>query len=230
MTGCVQRVLRPGITTAALRVLTANGIEVIVPEGQGCCGALALHAGAHAFGHALARAHQAAFPRDVDAVLSTAAGCGSSMKATHTSGVPTLDVSEYLDRVGLAAPLRLPAPMRVAYQDACHLAHAQLVTAAPRRLLGAVGGLTLVPLADSGVCCGSAGLYNIEQPELARELGRRKAEAIRVSGADVVATANIGCLTQMQASLAATEPTPTPEVLHVVEVLAMALAAPREPQ
>jgi glycolate oxidase iron-sulfur subunit len=221
MTGCVQRVLRPGITAAAVRLLTAHGIEVVVPKAQGCCGALALHAGDHAFGQALARAHQAAFPRDVDAVLATAAGCGSSMKATHSGGVPVLDVSEYLDRVGLAMPMRLTAPTRVAYQDACHLGHAQQVTTAPPRLLGAVDGVTLVPLADSGICCGSAGLYNIEQPELARELGRRKAEAIRASGADLVATANIGCLTQMQTALAPTGA--APDVLHVVEVLDMAL-------
>jgi glycolate oxidase iron-sulfur subunit len=218
MTGCVQRVLRPGITTAAVRVLTANGIEVVVPADQGCCGALALHAGDRGFGEALAHAHRASFPGDVDAVLATAAGCGSSMKATHTDGAPVRDVTEYLEAVGLTAPMRLPGPARVAYQDACHLAHGQQVTAAPRRLLGAVDGVTLVPLADSGLCCGSAGLYNIEQPELARELGRRKADAIRRAGADLVATANIGCLTQMATALAATGP--APEVRHVVQVLA----------
>ncbi len=228
MTGCVQSVLRPGVTEAALRVLAANGVEVVVPPDQGCCGALALHAGARARGEALAAAHRHRFPADVDAVVTTAAGCGSSMKATHTGGAPVLDVLEYLDRLGLVTPLALPAPMRVAYQDACHLAHAQQVTEAPRRLLQAVAGLTLVPLADGGLCCGSAGLYNLEQPALAAGLGRRKAQAIAASGAAIVATANIGCLTQMQASLTAGGH--TVEVCHVMELLDMAAARPREPQ
>lgn len=228
MLGCVQRVLRPGITEAAIRVLTANGIEVVVPESQGCCGALALHAGGHAYGEALAHTHQAAFPRDVEAVLATAAGCGSSMKATHRDGAPALDVSEYLDRVGVRTPMRWLTPVRAAYQDACHLAHAQQVTAAPRRLLQAIDGLTLVSIADSGLCCGSAGLYNIEQPDIASDLGRRKAEAIRTSGAPLVVTANIGCLTQMATSLAAIGH--QVDVRHVVEVLDMALGTSRGTQ
>lgn len=228
MLGCVQRVLRPGISEAAIRVLTANGVEVVVPPAQGCCGALALHAGDHAYGASLAQAHAGAVPRDVDAILATAAGCGSSMKATHGDAVPVLDVTEYLDRVGPRAPMRWATPVRVAYQDACHLAHAQQVTTAPRRLLQAIDGLTLVALAESGLCCGSAGLYNVEQPDIARELGRRKAEAIRASGATLVATANIGCLTQMSTALAAHGL--AVEVRHVVEVLDMALGTSRGTQ
>jgi glycolate oxidase iron-sulfur subunit len=228
MTGCVQQALRPGVTDAAIRVLSANGIEVVVPPSQGCCGALALHAGHRAYGESLARAHAAAFPRDVDAVLATAAGCGSSMKATHDDGAPVLDVSEYLDRVGVRTPMRWPTPVRAAYQDACHLAHAQQVTAAPRRLLQAIDGLTLVPLADAGLCCGSAGLYNLEQPDIARQLGRAKAEAIRSSGAVLVVTANIGCLTQMATSLAALDY--RVDVQHVVEVLDVALGTSRGTQ
>lgn len=228
MTGCVQSVLRPGVTTAAIRVLAAQGVEVVVPPDQGCCGALARHAGDHAHGTALAAAHAARFPRDVDAVLATAAGCGSSMKDTHQHGAPVLDVLEYLDRLGLVTPLALAAPARVAYQDACHLAHAQQIAAAPRRLLGAVDGLTLVPLAESGLCCGSAGLYNVEQPALADALGRRKADAVAASGATLVASANIGCLTQLGASLAAAgHPV---AVAHAVELLAMALPGQRGPQ
>ena len=228
MTGCVQHVLRPSVTEAAIRVLTAQGVEVVVPAGQGCCGALARHAGDHAHGTALAAAHATMFPADVDAVLATAAGCGSSMKDTHTSGAPVLDVLEYLDRLGLVTPLALPAPARVVYQDACHLAHAQEITAAPRRLLGGIDGLTLVPLAESGLCCGSAGLYNVEQPALAAALGRRKADAVAASGATVVVSANIGCLTQLTVSLAAAGH--TVEVAHAVELLAMALPGRRGPQ
>ncbi len=227
MTGCVQSVLRPGITEAAIRVLAANGVEVVVPPDQGCCGALALHAGDRSHGEALAAAHQGRFPADVDAVLASAAGCGSSMKATH-KGAPVLDVLEYLDRLGLVGPLALAAPRHVAYQDACHLAHAQQVTSAPRRLLAAIDGLTLAPIADSGLCCGSAGLYNLEQPPLAAALGRRKAAAIAASGATLVTSANIGCLTQMQASLASDGH--AIDVAHVVELLDMASAGRRESQ
>ena len=228
MTGCVQSVLRPGITEAAIRVLSMNGVEVVVPPAQGCCGALACHVGDQARGRALATAHRAHFPADVDAVLATAAGCGSAMKDHHVDGPPVLDVLEYLDRVGLVATPAFAAPTRVAYQDACHLAHAQQVTSAPRRLLQAVTGLTLVSIAESGICCGSAGLYNLEQPALAAELGARKAAALRASGAALVATANIGCLTQMAASLAAGgDAVP---VCHVVELLDMAYRAAAGPQ
>lgn len=225
MTGCVQSVLRPGITDATIAVLAANGVEVVVPPDQGCCGALALHAGDHRHGSALADAHRRHFPADVDAVIATAAGCGSSMKATHADGPPVLDVLEYLDRLGVVASLRLPTPATVAYQDACHLAHAQQVTAAPRRLLQQIDGLTLVPLAESGLCCGSAGLYNIEQPAIATALGRRKARALAASGAAIVTSGNIGCLTQIQGALAADGHDLT--VCHVIELIAMALPASR---
>ena len=228
MTGCVQSVLRPEVTHAAIRVLAAQGVEVVVPPDQGCCGALALHAGDAARGMALAEAHAPRFGSDVDAVLATAAGCGSSMKHTHTKGAPVLDVLEYLDRLGLVTTFALAAPARVAYQDACHLAHAQQVTSAPRRLLSAVDGLTLVPLAESGLCCGSAGLYNIEQPDLAAALGRRKAATIAAADVTRVVTANIGCLTQMRSALA--EAGHAIDVAHVVELLDMALPGRRGPQ
>lgn len=228
MTGCVQQVLAPGITDAALRVLAANGVEVVVPGGQGCCGALALHAGEHAAGRAHAVAHEATFPADVDAILATAAGCGSSMKATHTHGAPVLDVTEYLDRLGLVTPLALDAPVRVVYQDACHLAHAQQIPAPPRRLLGTIGGVTLAPLSESSMCCGSAGLYNIEQPDIAAALGARKAAAIAASGATLVASGNIGCLTQLQTSLKAAAL--AVDAVHTVELIAMALPRQRGSQ
>ncbi len=228
MTGCVQSVLRPGITDAALRVLAANGVEVVVPPQQGCCGALACHVGDDTRGRALAAAHARGFPADVDAILATAAGCGSSMKDHHASGPPVLDVLEYLQRLGLVGAPALAAPARVAYQDACHLAHAQGVTSAPRHLLQAVGGLTLVPVADSALCCGSAGLYNLEQPALAADLGARKAAALVASGAAVVTTANIGCLMQVQAALTASGH--ALPVVHVVELLDMAYRHAAGPQ
>ncbi|MGE0814306.1 MAG: (Fe-S)-binding protein [Vicinamibacterales bacterium] len=222
MTGCVQAVLRPETSAAAARVLAANGVEVVAPAGQGCCGALALHSGELARGAAMARRHLDRFPADVDAVVTTAAGCGSSLKDHHSGhGPPVADVTEYLDRLGPSAPMRLVRPLRVAYQDACHLAHAQQVTSAPRRLLGAVEGLTLVPIAEAGVCCGSAGLYNIEQPSVADALGRRKAAAVLASGAEMAVTANIGCLTQLQTALARLGA--GLEVRHLVELLDMAL-------
>lgn len=225
MTGCVQHVLRPSITEAALSVLAANGVDVVVPPGQGCCGALALHAGVEPVGHAQAQAHAARFPSDVDAILTTAAGCGSSMKSTHTRGAPVRDLLEYLDAIGLVTPLALPAPSRAAWQDACHLAHAQQITEAPRRLLRSIDGLTLVPVADAGLCCGSAGLYNVEQPAIAAELGRRKAAALAATGASLAVTANIGCLMQLDASLAAAGH--ALPVHHAAELLAMALAGAR---
>ena len=228
MTGCVQSVLRPGITEAAIRVLAVNGVDVVVPPQQGCCGALAGHVGDEARGRALAAAHARSFPADVDAVLATAAGCGSSMKDHHAEGPPVLDLLEYLHQLGLVGQPALDAPTSVAYQDACHLAHAQQVTSAPRHLLQAVAHLTLVPVADSALCCGSAGLYNLEQPALAADLGARKAAALVASGATLVTTANIGCLTQVQASLKASGH--ALPVMHVVELLDMAYRRAAGPQ
>jgi glycolate oxidase iron-sulfur subunit len=221
MTGCVQHVLRPSIAAATARLLAANGVEVEIPPAQGCCGALAGHCGESARAHRLADAHRRAFPGDVDAIIVTAAGCGSWMK-DHAAGTPpALDAAEYLDSVGLRTPLRLAAPVTAVYQDACHLAHGQQVTAAPRRLLQQVEGLTLAGLADAGLCCGSAGLYNIEQPALAGALGARKAAAIAASGASLALTGNIGCLTQLDTSLAAAGA--RVPVRHTMELLAEAL-------
>jgi glycolate oxidase iron-sulfur subunit len=224
MTGCVQQVLRPSITAAAARVLAGQGVEVVVPPNQGCCGALAGHCGEMARGTSLAAAHRQQFPADVDAIVVTAAGCGSWLKDHPHDGPPTLDVAEYLDRIALRAPLQLSSPIRAAYQDACHLTHGQQVSAAPRRLLAAVDGLTVVPLSDAGICCGSAGLDNLEQPEIAAELGARKAAAIVASGVSLVVSGNIGCLTQLDASLArAGEAVAT---CHLVELLDRASPPP----
>ena len=233
LVGCVQRVLAPEITAAAVRVLARNGVEVVVPPGQGCCGALPMHAGADRQARTLARGILAAFPRDVDAVVTTAAGCGSAMKAYpllfagdgEGAGAEAFarrvrDVSEVLDGLGLVPGARFAAPVRVAYHDACHLAQAQGIRAAPRRLLAAVENAAVVEVTGGEACCGSAGIYNLKEPAIARALGDRKAAAIRETGAAVVASGNIGCLVQLRAALARTGP-PLP-VRHTVELLDLA--------
>ena len=207
LAGCAQQVLEPEIGWATLRVLARNGVETVVPRGQGCCGALAMHGGRAAQARKLARRNLRAF-RGVDAVIANAAGCGSGMREYGLlfAGEPeeerardlaalVVDVSAFLDDLGfVAAPAR---PLRVAYHDACHLAHAQKVREAPRRLLEAAGHEVVEP-DEWELCCGSAGTYNVEQPETAAELGRRKAANLNATGADVVAAGNIGCLTQIR--------------------------------
>jgi glycolate oxidase iron-sulfur subunit len=230
LAGCVQQVLAPGIGWATLRVLARNGVEVVVPRRQSCCGALAMHAGDARAARELARRNLAAFPADIDAIVTNAAGCGSGMKeygmlfkgrAEQDEGRRfagrVRDIAEFLDELGLESPPPLPQPLALAYQDACHLAHAQRVRAAPRRLLGAIPNVTLVEIADDGACCGSAGTYNLDHPAIAQELGRRKAAAIVHTGAQAVASGNIGCLTQMRAHLAAAGS--AIPVHHTIEVL-----------
>jgi glycolate oxidase iron-sulfur subunit len=231
LSGCVQQELDPDIGWAAGRVLARNGVEVIVPSGQGCCGSLAMHAGEAAGARKLARRNLTAFPEDVDAVITTAAGCGSGMReygalfrgepeqeTAERLAARTLDVAEFLAELGIVEPP--PAcdePRRIAYHDACHLAHAQKVTAAPRRLLSAIEGVELLEPAEAELCCGSAGIYNVERPEVAAELGERKARNLIATGADLIASGNIGCLTQLQNQLARLG-RPIPAV-HTVQVL-----------
>jgi glycolate oxidase iron-sulfur subunit len=236
LSGCVQQVLSPDINHATLRVLAANGIEVVVPPDQGCCGALAAHAG-HA-DHARMRGERllGALAADVDAIVTNAAGCGSAMKdyGMLFAGTPleddakrfaarVRDVSELLDEVGLTSSLALPSPMAVAYHDACHLSHAQHVRAAPRRLLAAIRNLTVREIPDGEICCGSAGLYNLEQPEIAEALGSAKADAVAATGADVVAAGNVGCLVQIAAHLERTGH--RFPVLHTMQLLDRASSA-----
>ncbi len=231
LSGCVQQVLTPGINRATVDVLTSNGVEVVIPRRQGCCGALSMHSGAADQARALARHNFNAFNLgEVDAVVTNAAGCGSGMheypllfageaeeQAARDFAEKVQDVTVFLDALGIEPPPSLPAPMTVAYHDACHLAHAQGVTDAPRRLLGAVPNLTLVPVPEGEICCGSAGSYNIEQPEIAAQLGRRKAEAILGTGAQAVVTGNIGCMTQIDSHLRRLgKPLP---IYHTVELL-----------
>ena len=226
--GCVQDVLRPSITAAAIRVLSREGFDVVVPADQGCCGALAAHCGQRARGEHLVDACRRAIPAGVDALVVTAAGCGSWLKDTGTgaAGPPAIDIAEFLASAGLTGAYALPAPARVAYQDACHLLHAQGSSAAPRRLLDRVRHLTLVPIRDAGMCCGSAGLYNLEQPAIAAELGARKAAALAASGASIVASGNIGCLTQLEKALA--EAGAAIRLRHTIELLAEASVPSRQ--
>ncbi len=228
--GCAQQVLDPAIHAAAIRVLNRNGIEVVVPQKQGCCGALAWHVGHGDVAMQQAENNLSAFPKDVDAILSTAAGCGSAMheyplllaKSKHATeskefAAKTKDILTYLNSIGIETPPPLARPLRVAYHDACHLAHAQRETQAPRRLLATIRGLTQVPIADSDLCCGSAGTYNMDQPETANQLGERKAKTILDTQCDFVALANIGCEIQIVnhlQKLGSDRP-----VLHVVQIL-----------
>jgi glycolate oxidase iron-sulfur subunit len=233
LVGCVQDVLAPEINWATLRVLAKNGVEVVVPPGQGCCGALLIHTGDHAQARALARQNLKVFPQDVDVILTNAAGCGSGMKEYEllfkglrdeviagAFAQKVQDVSQFLAALGLVQPAPLPQPLRVAYHDACHLAHAQSITAQPRILLGAIPNLTLIAIQDSDTCCGSAGSYNLEQPEIAAELGRRKAQRILESGAEAVAMSNIGCIVQIRNHLQALGK--LLPVFHTLELLDMA--------
>ena len=232
LSGCVQQVLTPGINRATVDVLTSNGVEVVIPPRQGCCGALSMHTGAAEQARGLARRNFRVFDLDeVDALVTNAAGCGSGMheypllfageaeeQEARDFAAKVQDVTVFLDALGIDSPAPLPAPMTVAYHDACHLAHAQGVTDAPRRLLSAVPNLTLVPIPEGEICCGSAGSYNIEQPEIAAQLGQRKAEAILSTGAQAVVTGNIGCMTQIESHLRRIgKPLP---IYHTIELLA----------
>jgi glycolate oxidase iron-sulfur subunit len=233
LASCVQNVIAPDINWATLRVLSANGVETIIPAGQGCCGSLAMHTGAADQARSLARKNLEAFPADVDAIVVNAAGCGSGIKeygllfarqpeeaAARQFGAITQDVSEFLHELGLYRPPSLLHPLQVAYHDACHLAHAQGIRHTPRALLGQIPGLALVEIADGDLCCGSAGTYNLEQPAMAQELGRRKAQAIIQAEPDAVVMGNIGCMVQIQQHLAAMgRPLP---VYHTIQLLDLA--------
>lgn len=233
LAGCVQQVIAPRINEATLRVLAYNGVEVVIPSGQGCCGSLMMHTGDARTARALARKNLTLFPQDVDALLTNAAGCGSGMKEYGLlfAGLPeedaaralasrVQDVSEFLAKLDIAPLPALRHPLKVAYHDACHLAHAQGITAAPRRLLSSIPNITLLDIAEGELCCGSAGTYNIEQPALADELGRRKAQNILKTGAEAVVMGNIGCMVQIRTHLEQLgRPLP---VLHTMELLDLA--------
>ncbi len=232
LTGCVQSVFFPQVNAATARVLAAEGCDVIIPRGQGCCGALSLHSGREAEAVAFARRTIAMFEQaGVDAVVVNSAGCGSAMKEYERllgraeagwaeraaeMSAKVRDLAEFLTELGPVAR-RHPLPVTAAYHDACHLAHAQRITRQPRELLRAIPGLDLVELPDAGTCCGSAGVYNLLQPAAASELGARKAESVLATGAPLLISANPGCSLQIASALA--ERGRDIAVAHTAEVL-----------
>ena len=229
--GCVQRVYFGRVNAAAVTALAADGCECVVPAGQGCCGALALHSGREAEARRRAQEMVDTFA-GYERVVVTAAGCGSAMKgygellgtpAAERFSAAVCDVHEVLAELGSRAE-RAPRPAtRVVYQDACHLNHGQGVSAQPRELLAAIPGVELVEIERAGMCCGSAGVYNLTQPAAAKELGLRKARSIIAAQPDVIATANPGCALQLAASLRQLGHPDIP-IVHPTELLADAVS------
>ncbi len=237
--GCIMPVAFPNVHEATLRMLRRGGLTSIVPSDQGCCGAIAVHAGEMDLGRELAKRNIAAFERSGgDVYVVNAAGCGSALKGygelfkddpewsqrAHKFSERVRDVTEVLDAVELDSHIgRIDAS--VTYQEPCHLVHAQRVSAAPRRLLAKIPGLRLIEMNESSVCCGSAGIYNLTEPEMAARLGKRKVENVEATGATIVATANPGCALQVAAGLRAAGYNAS--VKHIVELLDDAYAAYR---
>lgn len=261
--GCVQRLFDPAVNAAAIQVLSANGIEVVIPPNQGCCGAVTHHQGELAQTCELATDLMASFaavigegrpagPEPLDAVLVAASGCGHTLKhygeilAAGPTGASepqaaafarqVADIQEFLDRVGPSeafraalqplrhddgSPATTERPLRLAYHDACHMLHGQGLRQQPRSLLSTIPHVRLVEATEAGVCCGSAGIYNLVQPEEAAELGRIKAADLSGTGADLAVSANIGCTLQIRSHMEGT-PRPIP-VLHPVQLLQRSL-------
>ena len=239
LTGCVQRVFFPEVNKATLRVLSAEGCEVVAPSEQGCCGALSIHAGRAAESKRMARDLIRAFDSEkdierLDAILVNAAGCGSHLKdcgrlfandpelagRAAAFSAKVRDVTEFLASIPPVAQ-RHPVQARVAYHDACHMAHAQRIKEAPRKLLASIPGLTLLEIPDGEQCCGSAGIYNLIQPESADEIGARKVENVLAAQPDLLASANPGCTLQIQKLLR--ERRITLRAAHPIEILAASI-------
>ena len=246
--GCVQRLFDPAVNRAALAVLSANGIEVVIPPEQGCCGAVTHHQGELDQTRTLATALIASFEAAIgdgrpggseplDAVLVAASGCGHTLKQLpeligRSFRAPVADIQEFLHRVGLSEAFQAalpplphgdgrPAdddrPLRLAYHDACHMLHGQGLQQEPRALLRQIPHVQIVEAREAGVCCGSAGIYNLVQPDEAAALGRLKADDLNSTGADLAVSANIGCSLQIRRHLAeASQPL---EVLHPIQLL-----------
>ncbi len=233
--GCIAQVSFSALHEATIRVLTANGCEVVVPSGQTCCGALAAHAGVRDSARSLAQTNLDVFLRDgFDAIITNAAGCGSTLKEyeqlfasgteerskAHAFEKKMRDVTEFLAEFGLSAHLGT-LPLRVTYQDSCHLLHGQKIREAPRKLLRAIPGVELVEMVKSDYCCGSAGSYNVTETEASLEILAEKMKHARATDAPIIVTANPGCLLQMRAG--AEIHGTNQEVLHVIELLDRAL-------
>jgi glycolate oxidase iron-sulfur subunit len=257
VTGCVQRLFDPAVNRAATELLSANGIEVVIPPGQNCCGAMTHHQGELEQTRALSQDLMDRFesvigegrpagPEPLDAVLVAASGCGHTLKQLDTIlaqepewaargsafAAQVADIQDFLHRVGLSpefvarlrplrhsdgSPASADRPLRLAYHDACHMLHGQGLSQQPRQLLRQIPHVRIVEAVEAGVCCGSAGIYNLVQPEEAAELGRIKAADLSGSGADLAVSANIGCSLQIRQHMEATgRPIP---VAHPVELL-----------
>jgi glycolate oxidase iron-sulfur subunit len=234
--GCAQQVLAPQINEATIRLLTRHGVEVVIAAGSGCCGALAHHMGKEAPARRAARANIDAWTRELDGagldgVVINASGCGTTVKdygfmlredpayapkAARIAAI-TRDVTELMDGLGLAAPVRDTA-LVVAYHSACSMQHGQRIRAEPKRLLTAAG-FTVTEPRESHLCCGSAGTYNLMQPTIADRLKRRKVASLEATAPDVIASGNIGCMTQIASG------TRLP-VVHTVELLDWATGGP----
>ncbi len=246
--GCVAQVTFTPLNEATIRVLTANGCEVVVPNAQRCCGALAAHAGAREAAREVARKNLLAFHlADFDAIVTNAAGCGSTLKEYHhlfshdepeypvaeAFSAKVHDVTEFLAKIGLSAPLNPVAQpvstsgastkIRITYQDSCHLLHGQKVREAPRQLLRAIPNLEFVELPYSEICCGSAGSYNITQTQTSLDLLAGKMQHAKSTNAELIITANPGCLLQMRAGAALHHT--NQQILHVIELLDRAISA-----
>ncbi|WP_292498433.1 heterodisulfide reductase-related iron-sulfur binding cluster, partial [Mesorhizobium sp.] len=237
LTGCAQSVLDPAINEAAVSLLTRLGVEVVVPEGEGCCGALVHHMGREDQALASARQNVDAWTRAIDqggldTIIITASGCGTTIKdygfmlrldpayaekAARVSAVAK-DITEYLAALDLPEPVRKPGTI-VAYHSACSMQHGQKITRQPKELLAKAGFVVREPR-EGHLCCGSAGTYNILQPDISAKLRDRKVKNIEATGAEIVATGNIGCITQIAS--AAKLP-----VVHTIKLLDWAYGGPK---
>lgn len=231
LVGCIMGTVYASTDEATVRVLTRNGFDVLVPEGQLCCGALAIHGGERDVAKGMARRNIDAFlAHEVDAIIVNAAGCGVALKEykdllgsdpgyaekARLFSDKMRDITEFLADKGIRQPTRA-INARVTYQDPCHLAHGQNVRAQPRALLGQIRGLQLVEMRDSDRCCGSAGIYNITHPDISMQVLDEKMTNVRATQPEIIVTANAGCLLQLQ--LGARRAGLNAEVLHVVDLL-----------
>ncbi|SIO65395.1 glycolate oxidase iron-sulfur subunit [Singulisphaera sp. GP187] len=227
--GCVADAMYPETNAATARVLQQNGCEVVVPRSQVCCGAIHYHSGVEEPALELARQNIAAFdPTQYDAIIVNAAGCGAMLKdyphllpaADHTAAeqftAKVRDISEFLVALGPIKPTH-SLPMKVTYHDACHLCHGQQIRSQPRQLLAMIPGVELVPLEETEICCGAAGTYNLTQPEMSERLGIRKMDHLAATGAEVVATGNVGCILQIARKIK--ERGSPMKVVHPVDLL-----------
>ncbi len=231
LAGCIMGTVYAETDRATVRVLTRNGFEVVIPKGQTCCGALAIHAGEREIAKGMARQNIDAFlAEEVDAIIVNAAGCGVALKEygdllkddpvyadrARTFSEKMKDVTEFLAAKGIKKPARA-INARITYQDPCHLAHGQNIRSQPRELLSQIPGLKLVEMKDSDRCCGSAGIYNITHPDISMMVLDEKMENVRAANPEIIVTANAGCMLQLQ--LGVRRAGLNARVMHVVELL-----------